>query len=311
MSSKPKNSLLKLIEGKQRGNFPSWLHRNLSLGSGAKETEEILKDYGLSTVCEEAKCPNRSRCWSEKTATFLILGKMCSRRCSFCDIAFAPHPPPPSEDEPQKVALSVKKLGLRHVVLTMVARDDLVDGGSGHLVNVMGKIRQENPGVTIEVLTSDFQGNRDALDLILEEAPEIFNHNIETVARLSPYVRHKATYQTSLDVLSHVAFRVKNKEIKVKTGLMVGLGEEAAEVYQTLIDLKQVGCDIVTIGQYLQASPRKRRVKEFITPHQFQKYAAFGYNLGFAYVYAAPFVRSSYNAGALLKKLAKPCSFNS
>lgn len=288
------------------GRFPSWLHRRLPKGSEINQTEKILSRKGLHTVCEEAKCPNLLECWSRKTATFLVMGKECTRNCGFCDIDFSKSPKNLEKDEPQRVAESVKELGLRHVVITMVARDDLIDGGSQHLVQIMEEVRQLNPGVTIEVLTSDFNGNVDAWKTLLDSSPTIFNHNIETVRELTPRVRHRATYERTLDFLQYISSNRKNPHLKVKSGLMVGLGETEDQVFQTLKDLKQVGCHIVTIGQYLQSNQKKLRVKAFITPDQFKKYELFGYELGISSLYCGPFIRSSYNAHLLIEQPGKP-----
>lgn len=279
------------------GRFPSWLHRRLPEGRSLIETDKILKGQRLPTVCEEAKCPNLLECWSRKTATFLTLGSQCTRNCGFCSIDFSTHPKPPEKDEPSRVAASVKALGLKHVVLTMVARDDLPDGGADHLSHIVDAIRKENSGVTIELLTSDFEGNEEAWHRILQAKPEVFNYNIETVRRLSPRVRHKATYERTLKFLKFLS--QSGIKLVVKSGLMVGLGETEEEVQETLIDLKNVGCQSVTIGQYLQPTNQKLLVKEFITPAQFEKYKAYGESIGIPYVYSGPFVRSSYHADSL------------
>lgn len=276
------------------GRFPSYLHRKIPAGGRFFKTNEILAKYRLNTVCEEAKCPNRMECYSKRTATFLALGKECSRSCGFCDIDFSKKPKAPEEDEPLRVALSIKELGLQHAVITMVARDDLPDGGAAHLAAIIRETRLQNPEVTIEVLTSDFAGNLDALDKVLEERPEIFNHNIETVRSLSPRVRHKATYARTLNVLAHAKKRGLSNFIK--SGIMVGLGEQEEEVKEAIRDLQHAGCDIITIGHYLQPNRHKLAVKAFVPPEQFKLYAAYGKSLGVKYVYAGPFVRSSYNA---------------
>lgn len=276
------------------GRFPSWLHRRLPAGGELAHTGDLLKKYRLNTVCEEAKCPNRIECYTKKTATFLALGKECTRNCGFCDIDFSKTPKAPEADEPLRIALSVRELGLKHAVITMVARDDLPDFGASHIASIIREIRLHNPTTTVEVLTSDFSGDFSALDLVLAEKPEVFNHNIETVRELSPRIRHKANYDRTLLVLSH-AKRSGHPRF-VKSGIMVGLGETAPQVEETLRDLHQIGCDIVTIGHYLQASRTKLRVKEFIPPAQFEAYAAFGKSLGIPHLYAGPFVRSSYNA---------------
>lgn len=280
------------------GRFPSWLHRKIPAGGQLFKTTEILKKFQLNTVCEEAKCPNRFECYSKKTATFLALGKECSRNCGFCDIDFSKTPKAPEKDEPERIALSVKELGLRHVVITMVARDDLVDGGAAHIGAIIQQVREVNPGCTIEVLTSDFAGRLASLDTVLEERPEIFNHNIETVERLTPRVRHKATYQQTLAVLHHA--KSSSKAGLVKSGIMVGLGETQEEVFQTIRDLHKAGCDIITIGQYLQANRRKLLVKDFVHPDLFKAYEDYGHSIGIRFMYCGPFVRSSYNAQEIL-----------
>src|ERR1700722_5839101 len=190
-------------ETSPRGRFPSWLHRNLPKGANLFQTNAILSKYRLNTVCEEAKCPNRFECYSNKTATFLALGKACTRNCGFCDIDFTKTPKSPEEDEPIRIAGSVKDLGLQHVVITMVARDDLPDGGAGHIAEIIRTVRQECPGVSIEALTSDFSGEHRSLDIVLQEKPDVFNHNIETVRTLTSRVRHKATYDRTLALLKY------------------------------------------------------------------------------------------------------------
>jgi lipoic acid synthetase len=281
-------------DAEAKGRFPSWLHRKLPQGGDVFQTGEIVQKYGLNTVCEEAKCPNRLECYSKKTATFLALGKECTRNCGFCDIDFSKTPKAPEADEPKKIALSVKELGLKHVVITMVARDDLPDQGASHIASIVHAIREMNPEATIEVLTSDFSGDLAALNLVLAAKPEIFNHNLETVRSLSPRVRHKAEYDRSLSVLRHA--KSSGLPIFVKSGLMVGLGETPEEMHQAIRDLHAAGCDIITIGQYLQASERKLRVKEFVHPDQFKAYEQYGLSLGVRHMYSGPFVRSSYNA---------------
>jgi lipoic acid synthetase len=276
------------------GRFPSWLHRKLPAGGEIFKTNEILEKYKLNTVCEEAKCPNRLECYTKKTATFLALGKECTRNCGFCDIDFSKTPKAPEADEPVRIALSVRDLGLRHVVITMVARDDLPDQGAGHIAAIIREVRKENPEVTIEVLTSDFSGDVKPLYIVMDEKPEIFNHNIETVRSLSPRVRHKAQYDRTLQVLQNA--KKTGKSLYVKSGIMVGLGETPDEVKETIRDLANAGCDVITIGQYLQASRIKLRVKEFVTPETFKAYEEYGLSLGVKHMYSGPFVRSSYNA---------------
>ena len=285
-----------------KGRFPSWLHRNLPAGTALFKTGELLKKYRLSTVCEEAKCPNRFECYSKKTATFLALGKECARNCGFCDIDFSKTPKAPEADEPERIALSVQELGLNHVVITMVARDDLEEGGATHLARIIRKTREINPGCTIEVLTSDFEGKESSLDLVLHEKPEIFNHNIETVKRLTPRVRHKATYERTLKMLTHA--KASDKTLYVKSGLMLGLGETEEEVRATIDDLYAAGVSIITMGQYLQPNRRKLLVKDFIHPDTFKRYEDYGRSIGVRYMHCGPFIRSSYNAADVFQKIS-------
>jgi lipoic acid synthetase len=299
MSSKL-NLLPENREPETMGRFPSWLHRKIPSGGEYFRTEGILDKYRLNTVCEEAKCPNRMECYTKKTATFLALGKECTRNCGFCDIDFSKAPKAPEADEPERIAQSVRDLGLKHAVITMVARDDLSDFGASHIARIIRAVRAVNKETTIEVLTSDFSGNAEALALVLNEAPEIFNHNIETVRSLSPRVRHKAEYDRTLALLKRA--KDSGKTVYVKSGIMVGLGETEAEVQETIRDLKAAGVDIITIGQYLQASRGKLRVKSFVSPEQFERYAEYGRSIGVLHMYAGPFVRSSYNASLFAKK---------
>lgn len=309
MSSEPRSKKLNVLpenpdlEDPNRavasGRFPKWLHRKLPAGNLLWQTQKILVEHRLPTVCEEAKCPNLLECWSKKTATFLAMGKTCTRNCGFCDIDFSKQPLPLESDEPLRLAASVKALGLKHVVITMVARDDLEDGGASHLTEIVTEVRLANPNVTIEVLTSDFNGNRESLFKIIAFKPEVFNHNIETVRALTPRVRHRATYERSLSVLETVSS--SGAPILVKSGLMVGLGESVEEVQETIRDLRSVGCQIITIGQYLQPNRHKLLVKEFVPPDQFQAYADYGKAIGVKHMYCGPFVRSSYNAAAALQ----------
>lgn len=283
------------------GRFPKWLHRKLPTTSHLWQTQKILSQHRLPTVCEEAKCPNHLECWSHKTATFLAMGKSCTRNCGFCSIDFSKTPPPVEKDEPERIAFSVKEMGLKHVVITMVARDDLEDGGAAHLAAIITEVRYQNPQVTVEILTSDFNGNERALDTILAIHPEVFNHNIETVRALTPRVRHRATYDRTLSILKKIS--TCDSSILVKSGFMVGLGESVEEVFTTIRDLKEAGCQIITIGQYLQAHRNKLKVKEFVTPQQFETYAEYGRSIGIKYMYCGPFVRSSYNAAEAVKSL--------
>lgn len=286
------------LKVEEKSRFPKWLHRRLPAGEVLWETHKTVERHGLHTVCQEAKCPNLLECYSKKTATFLVMGKECTRACGFCEIDFSKKPAPLDPEEPFRVAKSVEELGLSHVVITHVARDDALDGGAEHLVKVVQAIREHNREVTIETLTSDFEGNSSALDRIANARPEIFNHNLETVRRLTPQVRHKATYSRSLQVLAYM----KGKQQMIKSGIMVGLGETEEEVREALKDLHTVGCDIVTIGQYLQPSRKKLSVKSFVSLEHFKEYELLGRSLGIPHVYAGPFVRSSYNAHLFIKR---------
>ncbi len=274
--------------------MPSWLHRTLPQGGELARTSALLEKFQLNTVCEEAKCPNRLECYTKKTATFLALGKECTRNCGFCDIAFSKAPSLPDPTEPRRIALSVQELSLKHAVVTMVARDDLPDQGASHMVAIVHAIREINPQTTVELLTSDFSGDLALLDLVLAARPEVFNHNIETVREFSSRVRHKAQYERTLAMLRHA--KQSGMTRYVKSGLMVGFGESEEAVRETLRDLAMAGTDIVTMGQYLQPGRNKLRVKEFISPERFAAYAEYGRSLAIPHVYAGPFVRSSYNA---------------
>lgn len=293
------NRLPENPEKLSQGRFPAWLHRKLPRGGSLLETNKILRKNELNTVCEEAKCPNRLECYSNHTATFLALGNTCTRACGFCDIDFSKHPKLPDINEPTRIAQSVVDLGLEHVVITMVARDDLPDQGATHIAKIIEAIREKKQSSTIEILTSDFSGNEKTLDIVINAQPEIFNHNIETVRRLTPRVRHKALYERTLSVLQYV----KGMVPFLKSGIMVGLGESPEEVEETIRELHDVGTDIITIGQYLQANHNKIAVKSFVTPKQFKAYETYGYQIGVPYMYSGPFIRSSYNAQMLKNKV--------
>ncbi|MBN1915291.1 MAG: lipoyl synthase, partial [Parachlamydiales bacterium] len=272
--------------------LPPWLVKKLPSNNREwHETQEILQKTSLNTVCHHARCPNCSECFSKKTATFLILGDHCSRNCAFCHITHKT-PLPADPTEPQRVADAVQKLGLNHVVITMVTRDDLLDGGAAHMAKTMQAIKKKT-SCSLEVLTSDFQGNTQNLDIVLEQKPEIFNHNIETVLSLSKKIRPQADYHRSLHVLEYA--KNSNRALFIKSGLMVGLGEQLEEIQQALKDLKKCGCDIVTIGQYLRPSPKNIAIHRYITPQEFQEYENYGLSIGLKKVYSGPYIRSSYN----------------
>jgi len=273
--------------------FPEWIRRRWGSGESFAQTKAQLHDLGLHTVCQSARCPNQGECWARGTATFLILGSVCSRNCHFCSVATG-KPGSVDADEPARVAEAVNRLGLRHAVVTSVTRDDLADGGAAHFAAVVNAIRAKNPGTTVEVLTPDFQGDAAAIGAVIDAGVDVFAHNIETVKRLYPEVRSpEANYERSLGVLKTAA---DYGGCVVKSGLMVGLGETPDEVRAALSDLLGAGCTAVSIGQYLRPGKAQREVAEFVTPEQFAAYEKLAYDLGFEYAVAGPFVRSSYHA---------------
>jgi len=272
---------------------PDWLKKRVRLGSQQDWVREILKDLNLHTVCQSALCPNIAECFGKGTATFMILGDVCTRNCRFCAVTSG-EPSPVDRDEPKRLAVAVRKLGLRHVVITSVTRDDLPDGGAGHFARTIEELRREAPKSTVEVLTPDFQGDETALRIVIMSRPDIFNHNVETVPRLYSTVRPMADYQRSLSVLRRA--REFDAGIHTKSGLMLGLGEERAEVSEVMRDLRDVGCSILTVGQYLRPSKAHLEIKEYIHPEVFLEIEEEARNLGFLYVASGPFVRSSFNA---------------
>jgi lipoic acid synthetase len=278
------------------GKKPDWLKIRLTPGASFAATRQLLNRHSLHTVCRSAMCPNLQECWSQGTATFLLLGTVCTRSCSFCAVGKAVNPSVPDPLEPENIALAVQSMHLKHVVLTSVTRDDLHDGGAKNWVETIRAIRTQNPSVSIECLIPDFQGNEHALDLVMAEAPDVLNHNIETVPSLYTIVRPQASYTESL----HLLQRAKQKHgLATKSGLMVGMGETAQEVSNSLHDLILHGCDMVTIGQYLQPSASHLPVKRYITPQEFDQYRIIAESAGFKHVQSAPFVRSSYHAKTL------------
>jgi lipoic acid synthetase len=287
---------------KKSAKFPPWLYKP-HFNPAFLATEELLHKEKIFSVCEEAKCPNRAECFSKKTATFLLLGNLCTRSCGFCNVQWSKTPLPPDPEEPIKIAKIVQKLSLRHVVLTMVTRDDLQDGGAYILVKAIREIRKQAPLCSIEILSSDFGGNLSSLDLVLNEKIEIFNHNVETVKELSQKIRNKADYQRSLNLLLYA--KKSKKTLFVKSGFMVGFGETVEQAKNTLKDLYLHGCDLVTIGQYLRPNSKKLPVKEYVAPEIFKTYEKYGYEIGLKGVFAAPFVRSSYLAEEWKRKLEK------
>lgn len=273
--------------------LPPWLRRQIPSGGGVHFTTQLIEELRLETVCEEAKCPNRMECWSQKTATFMILGSICTRPCGFCSVARG-RPNQLEADEPERVAEAARRLGLKHVVITSVTRDDLPDGGAEQFARCVEEVRAAT-GATVEVLTPDFVDCREALERIVAAAPEVFNHNTETVPRLYRIVRGpRSDYRWTLELLRRV--KELDPRIKTKSGLMLGLGETREEVVEVLSDLRDAGCDFLTLGQYLQPTPKHLAVVRYIPPAEFDEWGEIAKQLGFAQVASGPFVRSSYHA---------------
>ncbi len=273
---------------------PDWLRVKAPQWQRVGDVKSLLRDLNLNTVCEEASCPNIGECFQQGTATFLIMGPACTRACPYCDIDFEKRPQALDTTEPIRLAEAVSRLKLNHVVITSVNRDDLADGGASQFVQCIQQVRQRSPQTTIEVLIPDLCGNWQALEVILQAQPDVLNHNTETVPRLYRRIRPQGDYQRSLELLQRV--RQQAPWVYTKSGIMVGLGETAAEVATVMADLRAVDCDILTIGQYLQPSPKHLPVAEFITPEQFQAWQEQGQRLGFLQVVSSPLTRSSYHA---------------
>lgn len=286
--------------------FPKWIRRSWGAGPQFEATKDLLEEHGMHTVCQSARCPNQGECWQDGTATLLILGKVCTRNCGFCSVQGG-QPALADPSEPARVAKAVQSLKLRHAVITSVTRDDLDDGGAAHFAETVRAIRSLNANTTVEVLVPDLLGRRENIQTVLEAAPEVFGHNVETVRRLYPELRGEAhAYDGALAVLRH-ASELTHKTV-IKSGLMVGHGETVEEVEETLRDLRGAGCEVVTIGQYLRPSKEQREVREFIRPEQFVVYEDRARALGFNFVWAGPFVRSSYRAGMLFENKTKKVS---
>jgi len=279
---------------KARARIPEWLRLKLPTQSTFAQTRNLLSDLRLHTVCESARCPNHWECWSKGTATFMIAGDRCTRACGFCAVTTA-RPFALEADEPARVAQATRRMGLKHVVITAVARDDLPDGGAEHFRQTIEAVRAANPGIVVEVLVPDFLDRDAAIDIVLSANPEIYNHNLETVRRLTPTVRSRATYDRSLSVLRKVKER-RGNSIYTKSGLMLGLGETEEELLTAIRDLREVGCDILTLGQYLQPTLKHLPVVEFVPPARFEVYGERARKMGFAHVASGPMVRSSYHA---------------
>ncbi len=276
--------------------LPKWLKRSLPPTTAFHYTASLIEDLRLETVCESAKCPNRMECWSQKTATFMIMGDVCTRPCGFCSV----HKGKTAAlaiDEPERVAEAAQRLGLKHVVITSVTRDDLADGGAEHFYQCVRAVRAQT-GAVVEVLTPDFIGKPGAIERVVEAAPEVFNHNTETVPRLYREVRgRKSVYAWTLELLRHV--KRLNPDIQTKSGLMLGLGETHEELFETLADLRDAGCDLLTLGQYLQPTPQHLSVIRYLPPEEFDEIGRQARQLGFRQVASGPFVRSSYHAAEM------------
>ncbi len=270
---------------------PKWLRVKLPTGENYRKVRALVDEHKLHTICESGSCPNMGECWGEGTATFMILGNICTRSCGFCAVQTG-RPDAVDEFEPGRVAHSVKTMGVKHAVITSVDRDDLKDGGSEIWVQTVRAIRHQSPGTTMETLIPDFAGKWDNLQYIIDVAPEIVSHNLETVRRLTKQVRIQAKYDRSLEVL----FRLKKGGMRTKSGVMLGLGETDEEIIETMQDLRAVGVDILTLGQYLQPTPKHLPIVEFVEPERFQKYEKLGLEMGFRFVESGPLVRSSYHA---------------
>ncbi len=282
------------MAAKPRPRLPQWLRIKLPTSDQFGQTRALLDELKLHTVCQSAQCPNHWECWTKGTATFMIGGDRCTRACAFCAVTTA-KPLALEADEPDRVAEATQRMKLRHVVITGVARDDLPDGGAGHFRKTIERVRALNPQTIIEVLTPDFNDSDPAIQDVIDARPHIFNHNLETIRRLTPRVRSKATYERSLSVLSKVK-QLANGYTYTKSGLMLGLGESEDELFQALSDLRAAGCDILTLGQYLQPSLKHLPVIDYVTPEKFAEYGQRARAMGFMHVASAPMVRSSYHA---------------
>lgn len=271
---------------------PDWLKISLPQGKKYLDIKDIIAKKNLNTICADGKCPNLAECWGRGTATFMIMGDICTRKCKFCATAYG-RPDSLDWDEPDRLADTVNKMNLRHCVITSVDRDDLKDGGAEFWAVTIRKLKENNPGMTIETLIPDFNGKEELINIVIDAKPNIISHNMETVRRLTPQIRSKAKYEVSLRTIETIA---KSGTVRPKSGIMVGLGETEAEVIETMEDLRAVNCQILTIGQYLQPTRQHEPVHEFVTPEQFLRYREIGLEKGFRFVESGPLVRSSYHA---------------
>ncbi len=271
---------------------PEWLRRRLINAYDYQKLKNRLNPGGLHTICESGACPNQGECWGQGTATFMILGDICTRSCRFCNVKTG-KPKPPDPLEPESVAKAIAEMKIKHCVITSVDRDDLPDGGAAHWTKTINTIKEYNPGTTIEALIPDFKGNENYIQKIIEAKPEVLSHNLETVRRLTKEVRVYADYDRSLQVLDYIA---RNSDIRTKSGIMLGLGEREEEIFQTMDNLLQVHCQVITIGQYMQPSVRHLPVQKYVHPDDFARYGGIAKDKGFLFVESAPLVRSSYHA---------------
>lgn len=279
-----------------RERLPEFLKRPIIDTDKTRTVRKILKSNCLNTVCEGARCPNKNECYSNHTATFLIMGSVCTRNCRYCNIS-CQRPEPLDENEPLHVAQAVKDLGLKYAVITSVTRDDLPDGGANHFAKSINEIRKISPNTKIEILTPDFKGNEESLNTIIKAHPDVFNHNIETARDIFKTARPQGNYDTSLGVLKYVK---ENSDIKTKSGFMIGLGEDIEQIKQTITDLYSVNCDILTIGQYIQPSKEHLPVAKYYNPEEYEELKDIAKNIGIKYFQIGPLVRSSYNAAKLV-----------
>jgi len=283
---------------------PEWLRRRLPDPEALGRMRNLLQRHGLNTVCQGALCPNQGECFGQGTATFLILGKTCTRNCTFCAIPTEERPPAPDPDEPRRIAQASAELGLKHVVITSVTRDDLEDGGASHFARTVVALRKMNPQIIVEVLIPDFQGSAEALRAVTDSGPNILNHNLETVPRLYPEVRPQAVYSRSIELLKNA--RALAPTGMTKSGLMLGLGEEKEEILGVMADLRKASCDLLTLGQYLQPSGRHHPVIRYVPPDEFEQLRVEGEKMGFKAVFSAPLVRSSFHAAEVFKEAHDP-----
>jgi len=280
-----------VVEAKERQRKPDWLRVKLPTGENFKKVSGIVGEHKLHTICQSGNCPNMGECWGAGTATFMILGNVCTRSCGFCSVATG-RPEPVDPFEPARVARSVELMGVKHCVITCVDRDDLADGGAEIWARTIRAVRRRSPETKLETLIGDFQGQWENLQVVLDAAPDVLSHNMETVRRLTKQVRVQAKYDRSLEVL----MRAKRAGLRTKSGIMLGLGETDSEILETMDDLRSVGCDVMTMGQYLQPTKKHLPVAEFVTPERFARYREEGLKRGFRFVESAPLVRSSYHA---------------